>query len=177
MAFTVYMPSDRGIHGANFVVTGSTGGRSSVFGDFGSFIIINNHTLDEVRVVVVLIIDNGEDLSLHTSFQMSIERVERKDSVNAENTIVERSLVLIGSTTGSGSRVGPVNLVCLSNYHVFTVLPVIWGGKLGIGLIIMTTLETQALLGTNFVGSTSILVVLSLRTVLGTDVEVNIDGT
>ena len=70
MALAVDLPCDRRIRGAHGVASGRTGRGTSVIGDFTTLIIVNNHTSKEVRVVVVLVVDDGENLRLHTDSLM-----------------------------------------------------------------------------------------------------------
>ena len=127
MAKTIDLPSDGSVLGAVLVVDRGSSGGSSVLGDIHSHGSINNHSLDHVRVVVALVIDNNEDLALDSNLCGSISE---KSSI-AENSIIERSLVLVDSSTGSSSRVGPVDFVGLTDLHVSAVLPLVLCGELG----------------------------------------------
>ena len=70
MALAVDLPCDRRIRGAHGVVSGRTGRGTSVISDFTTLITVNNHTSKEVRVIVVLVVDDGENLRLHTDSLM-----------------------------------------------------------------------------------------------------------
>ena len=64
VALTIDLPGDRGVLGANFIITGSTGGGSSVIVNILSEITIDNPSSHHVRVEERFVIDNGEDLGL-----------------------------------------------------------------------------------------------------------------
>ena len=66
-------------------------------------LVCDTYTTHQVRPVVSLIIDNGKDLGLNTNLGGSVG----ENTIRAEDTIIERGLVLVGSTTCTGSRVGP----------------------------------------------------------------------
>ena len=50
-----------------------------------------------------LIVDDGKDLRLHANLLPSVERLKRDDVIPTEDSIVEGSLVLVGSVTGTSS--------------------------------------------------------------------------
>lgn len=70
MALAVDLPCDRRPRGAHGVASARTGRGTSVIGDFTTLITVNNHTSKEVRVIVVLVVDDGENLRLHTDILM-----------------------------------------------------------------------------------------------------------
>mmetsp|Transcript_14916 Transcript_14916/g.34522 ORF Transcript_14916/g.34522 Transcript_14916/m.34522 type:complete len:408 (-) Transcript_14916:79-1302(-) len=201
VALAVDLPGDGGVRGTDGVVTRSSGGGSGVDGHVGSHseLGLDNHTAEEVWVVVGFIVDNGEDLGLDTNSIGNILGRESEEGFQVEvahDTIVERSLVLVGGSTGSSSRVGPVDLVGLSNLHgLVTELPLVRGGELGIFGVVVVALESLAglsselaalvdggrsadLLLTEFtvlVVDAGIAIVLSGRVVLGTQMPMDID--
>jgi len=105
MARAVHLPRDRGPLRAHGVVSGRTGGGTGVVGDLLTLVAVNDHASHEVRVVVVLVVDDGEHLRLHANFALepasAIDHIinERIAIGNvAENPVVERSLVLVRRT-------------------------------------------------------------------------------
>ena len=103
MARSVYLPRDWGPRRAHGVVSGRTGGGTGVVGDLAALVAVDDHASHEVRVVVVLVVDDGENLRLHTNVE--VERSTADNSCKrrtidiAENPVVERSLVLVRRTT------------------------------------------------------------------------------
>jgi len=151
VALAIHLPGDGGELRADFIVTRSTRGGSSVNGQIGSLVAIDNHTTEEVGVVVFIVIDNSKDLSLDTNLCGSI----REDVVLAEDTIIERSLVLEGGAAVSGSRVGPVDFVGGSNLHTNAVLPVVLLGEFFIILVVVLAVESFTDFVVLFGGSSS----------------------
>ena len=75
--------------------------------------LINNHTANHVGVEVRLIVDNGENLSVDSNSIGNVLSSQSSKGISiqvAENTIIERSLVLVHSATSSSGRMGPVDL-------------------------------------------------------------------
>ena len=189
VALTIDLPSDRSVLGADFVVTASSGGGSSVVVDILSVLTVLDPSSDHIRVEVRFVVDNGEDLSLDTNSRGNILRSKSGEDIKrelAENTIVERSLVLVDFSAGTGSRVRPVDLVGLSNNHSLAVLPFVRSGELGVFFVVVVATEstTDFLFGEVALRSRGVsvraaseLVVLSNRVVLSTQMPVDIDGT
>ena len=102
MARAVHLPRDRGPLRAHGVVSGRTGGGTGVVGDLLTLVAVNDHASHEVRVVVVLVVDNGEHLRLHANIEVEFVSVdhsfERSTIDVAKNPVVERSLVLVRRT-------------------------------------------------------------------------------
>jgi hypothetical protein len=96
VALAVNLPCDGGILRANFIVTRSTSGGSSVHGQVGTLLCINNHAANELAIIEVFVVNNGEDLSLDTNLRRSVG----DNSITAENTIVEGGLVLVNGPAG-----------------------------------------------------------------------------
>ena len=69
---------------------------------------VDNHAIEEVGVVKLLIVNDGEDLGLDADLHVRVEGIEADDTIVTEDTVVERSLVLIDGATGAGGGV----LVC-----------------------------------------------------------------
>ena len=63
MAFAVKLPSDGGVLGAHFIITGGTSRRTSVVGNVLTHFSVNNHAADHISIVVGFVIDNSEDLT------------------------------------------------------------------------------------------------------------------
>lgn len=190
VALTIDLPSDRSVLGADFVVTASSGGGSSVVVDILSVLTVLDPSTHHIRVEVRFVVDNGEDLSLDTNSRGNILRSKSGEDIKrelAENTIVERSLVLVDFSAGTGGRVRPVNLIGLSNNHSLAVLPFVRSGELGVFFVVVVATEstTDILFGGEValrsrgvsVRAASELVVLSNRVVLSTQMPVDIDGT
>merc|ERR1719181_2545418 len=66
VTLAVDLPSDGGVLGANRVVPGCARGGSSVVGHVCTIITVNDHTTHQVRIEKLLIVDDSENLSLHT---------------------------------------------------------------------------------------------------------------
>jgi len=97
--------------------------------------------MDEIGIVVVLIVDDRENLSLHTNILSNGLRgwelgTEQGVEVT-EDAIIERSLVLVGGTAVAHRGVRPMNLVCLAHVHSHAMLPVILSGEPGIISIVL----------------------------------------
>merc|ERR1719359_2284767 len=97
--------------------------------------------MDQIRVVVGVVIHDSEDLRLHTYLLKSVERIKRENAGHAEDTIVERRLVLVGSAAGTSGRMRPMNLVSLSDVHFIAMLPIVLGGEFGVAAVILVALE------------------------------------
>ena len=119
MALAIHLPGDGRILGADFVVARVASGGSSVHGDVTAHLTVNNHTAHQIAVEVAFVVDDGEDLSLDSDLRGSVGQ----DTIGTEHTVIERGLVLVGSTARSSSRVGPMDLVGLSDLHELAVLP------------------------------------------------------
>mmetsp|Transcript_11822 Transcript_11822/g.22743 ORF Transcript_11822/g.22743 Transcript_11822/m.22743 type:complete len:366 (+) Transcript_11822:253-1350(+) len=179
MALAVHLPGDGRVLRADEVVTRRSGCGSSVLGNIGTLFSIDNHTAHQVRPVVSLVIHNGKDLGLNTNLRGSIG----KNTIHAEDTIIERGLVLVGSTASTGSRMGPMDFISLTNLHANAVLPVEFAGELGVTGIVMTaaisglfttvhSIRTEV----TTVRTISFLVEFTNRKMLRTQVPVDIDG-
>ncbi len=187
VALTIDLPGDRSILGADLVVTGGTSGGSGVVMNILSVFTIHNPSSHHVRVEVRFVVDNGENLGLDSNSRSNILGSKGREGLQvklAENTIVERSLVLVNFSAGSGGRVRPVNLVGLSDLHTLAVFPVVFGGELRIfGVVVVATesstdiLLSKAALGGRDVSvrTVPILVILSDRVVLGSQMPVHVD--
>lgn len=184
MALAIHLPGDGRVLGAHLVTALRSSGGSSVHGDIHTHVAIDDHSAEEIRVVVHFIIDNGEDLRLDTDLLVgSSENTvlvsgEVQDFGVTEDTVVERSLVLVGGSASSGSRVGPVNFVGLSDHHVDAVLPFVGLGELGILCVVLVATEARVNTSVDedlLARTSSILVVLSNRKMLSTQVPVDID--
>lgn len=57
MALAINLPGDGSVLRADSVVATSTGGGSSIFGDFLAHFSINNHSTHEIRVIVGFVIN------------------------------------------------------------------------------------------------------------------------
>ena len=158
------------VMGANGVVDRRAGGGACVHGKIGAHVTVDNHAADEVRVVVALIIDNGEHLSLNANLRL---RFSEQLAVT-ENAIVERRLVLVGRAAGSRGGVGPMHFISLANLHFHAVLPIVFLGELFIVFVEECALETLTSLArqaTSFVyigGAGTRLIKLGNREVLST---------
>mmetsp|Transcript_17770 Transcript_17770/g.25167 ORF Transcript_17770/g.25167 Transcript_17770/m.25167 type:complete len:317 (+) Transcript_17770:93-1043(+) len=195
VALTINLPSDGSVLRAHFVVTGGSGGGSSVVVDVSSHVLrlINNHTTHHVGVEVSFVIHNSEDLAVHTNVAGNVLRIlsncleDFKGKV-AEHSIVERSLELVDSAAISSGGVGPVNFVGLSNFHVGAVLPFVWLSELLVLSIVVVATEsttnvlsskiTVGPLGTrsSAMGSITVLIELSIRVVLSSKMPVHVHG-
>merc|ERR1712086_1235324 len=60
-----------------------------------------------------------------TNFHVSVQRLKCDYAVHAEDTIIERRLVLVGGTAGTCGGMWPVHLVSLANVHLLAMLPII----------------------------------------------------
>ena len=78
VALAVDLPGDGSVLGASVVVTGSSGGGTGVLGDLGSHLAfrVDNHTAEEIGVVVGFVVDNGEDLGLNTDLHVGVEGIK-----------------------------------------------------------------------------------------------------
>jgi hypothetical protein len=74
------------VTGANFVVTGSSCGRSSVLGNVLSNLTIEDHSTHEVGVVVSFVVHNSENLALDTNLLRKPREIP-EDLDITENTI------------------------------------------------------------------------------------------
>ena len=119
VALAIDLPGDGRVLGADLVVTAGTGGGAGVHGNVLAHLTIDDHATEEVGVVVVLVVDDGEDLSLDADLSGGVG----EDAIDAEDTVVEGGLVLVGSAAHVGGGVGPVDLVGLADAHADAVLP------------------------------------------------------
>jgi len=139
VALAVDLPGNGSVRGADLVVSLVSGSGTGVLGNVLSHLAVDNHAAEEVGVVVALVVHNGKDLSLDANLSRG---TGQKVGV-AKDTIVERGLVLVGSSTSAESRVRPVNFVGLSDLHVDAVLPLVGLGELGVLLVVVLALETH----------------------------------
>ena len=131
VALAIDLPGDGRVRRADGIGTRRTGGRSGVDGEVRAHISIDDHTAHEVGTEVGLVVDDSKDLALDADGLGNLllsEGSERFHVEVAEDAVVEGSLILVGSSAGSGGRVGPMNLVRLSNLNTDAVLPVICAG-------------------------------------------------
>lgn len=144
MALAVNLPRDWSKQRANLIVAARAGGRAGVLGDIGAklLLLINDHTTEQIRVEVVLIVDDDKGLRLDSDGLSSI--IGSNDTILAENTIVEWCLVLPRRVAHAGFGMGPVDFLGLTNRHANAVLPVIGRIELGVILIVVAALETDA---------------------------------
>jgi len=132
VALAVNLPSDRRESRAHLIVSRSAGSGTRVIGYITPHVTFHDRAADEVWVVVVLIIDYGENLCLHTDLLKSVERREAYNAGPAEDAIIERTLVLIWGATSTSSRVRPMNLVGLTDLHFQAMLPFVLCSESGI---------------------------------------------
>jgi hypothetical protein len=190
VALAIDLPGDRSVRGADFVVTARSGSGSSIVVDILSVIPINNPSSHQIGVKVRFVIDNGEDLALDTNGVGNILGFKSRDHLMrklAEDTIVERSLVLVNFSAGTGGRMRPVDLVGFSDDHILAVPPVVFFGEGGFFRVVVVATESTTdfaepapalkLRGSGVsLRARSELVVLSDRVVLCTQMPVDIDG-
>mmetsp|Transcript_1584 Transcript_1584/g.2500 ORF Transcript_1584/g.2500 Transcript_1584/m.2500 type:complete len:367 (+) Transcript_1584:92-1192(+) len=186
MALAVYLPCNGRVLRADCIIAASSRSRASVVGNVRSHCAINNHSSHEVRVIVSLVVHNCKDLRLYTNIIGNVLGPKSDKSIHievAKDTVVKGSLVLVDSATGSSSRVRPVDLVSLTNFHTHAVLPFVRHGKPGVILIIVSALVSQpgflresAMIVVLFIGcgTFSRFIVLAQGVVLGSKVPVNI---
>jgi len=138
MTLAVDLPGDGCVTGADLIVPRGSRSTTSVLGDLAAHAStrINNHTVEQVRVVVGLVVNNGEDLSLDANLEVRIERVNRDDTVVAEDPVIEWSLILIDSAASTSGRMGPVDLIRLAHFHRFAVLEFVRSSEDGIVVVI-----------------------------------------
>mmetsp|Transcript_4127 Transcript_4127/g.6329 ORF Transcript_4127/g.6329 Transcript_4127/m.6329 type:complete len:263 (+) Transcript_4127:273-1061(+) len=189
MALAVYLPCNGRVLRADCIIAASSRSRASVVGNVRSHCAINNHSSHEVRVIVSLVVHNREDLRLYTNIIGNVLGPKSDKSIHievAKDTVVKGSLVLVDSATGSSSRVRPVDLVSLTNFHIHAVLPFVINCEPGVIRIIMSALVPQAGFPCKFAmivivviifsgfGTFSRFIVLAQGVVLGSKVPVNI---
>ena len=182
VALVIDLPGDGRVLGADLVVTAGTGGRAGVHGNVLAHLTVNDRATEEVGVVVVLVVDDGEDLGLDADLGGGVG----EDAIDAEDTVVEGGLVLVGGATHAGGGVGPVDLVGLTDAHADAVLPDVGGVELVVVEVVVTALVSLAGLGLGQTtvaeavvvldGSRAELVVLAGGVVLGAQMPVNVDG-
>lgn len=109
VALAIHLPGDGRKLRADFIVARHTRGGARVHGNVLAVARtgIDNHTTHQVRVVIGLIVDNGENLSLDANLRGCI----RQDTITAKDAIVKRRLPLVHGTTGASGRVRPMHLV------------------------------------------------------------------
>lgn len=158
VALAVDVPGDGTVRGADGVVAGGASGGASVSGDLlthdgvgAGTVVGDDHTAEQIGVVVVLVVDNDEDLRLDANLALEGEglfnpanRAEAKLALArvgllaeaAEYTVVEGELVLPLGVASTHLGVGPVDLVGLADDHLLAVLPVVvrllGGGEVGV---------------------------------------------
>merc|ERR1712070_445460 len=106
VALPVNLPSDGRVLRALGVIATCASGRTGVCGNICPEVGINNGTAHEVGVVVVLVIDDNKDLRLNTNCVDKILCVGSHSLSHsivpiAEDTIIEWTLILIGSVAGT----------------------------------------------------------------------------
>jgi len=182
VALAIDLPGDGRVLGADLVVAGGAGGGAGVHGDVLAHLAVDDHAAHEVGVVVVLVVDDGEDLGLDADLGGRVG----EDTVDAEDAVVEGGLVLVGGTAHAGGRMGPVNLVGLSDAHADAVLPDVGGVELVVVDVVVTALVSlarlgfgqatvaEAVVGLDRAGAE--LVVLAAGVVLGAEMPVDVDG-
>ncbi len=201
VALAVNLPSDGRVRRADGVVTAGSGSGSGIDGNINTHVHLglDNHTLDEVWVVVVFVVDDDENLGVDTNVGGDVLGLEGQEGVHvkvAEDTIVERSLVLVGGSASTGGRVRPVDLVGLSDFHALvTVLPFVRLGEhlifsiIEVALVTLTGLSGKSAAfvdrsrtARGFFAQVTVIIisrlaiVLTSTVVLGTQVPVDIDG-
>ena len=140
-----------------------------------ALVSVDDHALDEVGVAVVLVVDDSEDLGLHSYVELGVG--ERKIAAIAEDAVLEGGLVLVDGAAGSTCRVGPAHLVGLADNHVLAVLPVVGLGELVVLVVVLVAAEAHAVAVGRAVGGTlAVLVVLAVGSVLRAKVPVHVDG-
>ena len=182
VALAIDLPGDGRVLGADLVVAGGSGGGAGVHGDVLAHLAVDDHAAEEVGVVVVLVVDDGEDLGLDADLGGRVG----EDAVDAEDSVVEGGLVLVGGAAHAGGRVGPVDLVGLADAHADAVLPDVGGVELVVVEVVVAALVSLARLG---LGQTTVaeavvvldgagaeLVVLAGGVVLGAEMPVDVDG-
>ena len=158
VALAVDVPGDGAVRGADGVVAGGASGGASVSGDLlthdavgAGTVVGDDHTAEQIGVVVVLVVDNDEDLRLDANLagegeglDNPVNRAEAKLALArvgllaeaAEDTVVEGELVLPLGVASTHLGVRPVDLVGLADDHVLAVLPVVVllliGGEVGV---------------------------------------------
>merc|ERR1719199_609991 len=157
VALAVDVPGDGAVRGADGVVAGGASGGASVSGDLlthdavgAGTVAGDDHTAEQIGVVVVLVVDNDEDLRLDANLagesdgigsianlaegKLALARVGLLAEA-AEDTVVEGELVLPLGVASTHLGVGPVDLVGLADDHVLAVLPIVvrllGGGEVG----------------------------------------------
>jgi len=107
VALAVDLPGDGGVLGADAVGAAVARGGTSVEDHVIALLGVDDHAPNEVGVVVLLVVDDGEDLGLDTD--LLVGRGEH--AVRAEDSVVEGGLVLVDGAAGASGRVGPVDLI------------------------------------------------------------------
>ena len=197
VAGAVHVPRDGAVRGAHGVGAGGAGGGTGVRGYLGTLVAVDDHTTDEVGVVVALVVDDGEHLRLHADLLGSAGEgdVTLRGRVQAscggrvhvaEDTIVERGLVLVDGSARAEGGVGPVDFVSLADFHAGAVLPVELGGELGVGGVVVVATKVggvsrgEELAVCGIAGATvrdgTGIVELASGPVLGAKVPVHVDG-
>jgi len=147
VAFSINLPRDWGEPGADLIVSRGASGGSSILGDIYAVVAMAlDPTLHQVWVVVVFVVDDGEDLRLHAYLLPGVEptRGSIDNVILAEDTIVERSLPLVYGPTGTSSRMRPMDFVGLSNLHsVGAKAPRIWSGESRVLRVVMVAPEAH----------------------------------
>lgn len=102
VALSVNLPSDRCEPRANCVVARSAGGGTCVLRNISAVISLHDHSPNQIGVIIVLVVHNGEYLPLNANLHVGIERIQRDNSILAKNAVVEGRLVLPRGTTHTG---------------------------------------------------------------------------
>ena len=192
MALAVDLPRDWGVCRAHVVVAGCARGGTSVVGNVGPEVAGGGRedgATEEVRVVVVFVVDNREHLRLHADVVVCRHGTgfhQRAITETAEDAVVERRLELVGGAACTDRRVRPMDLVSLAHHHVHAVLPFVWGGELGVGRVVVAALVAPAHAtrseaaavhnGVVVVRTRALVVVLACREVLCAKVPVHVHG-
>ena len=196
MALAVHVPGDGRVRGADIVTAGGACGGASVRLDVLAHGTFDDHTADEV-VILVLIgigVDDGEHLGLDADLGGGAGELDVAVFVGAaihvaEDAIVEGGLVLERSVAGTHVGVGPVDLVGLADLHVLAVLPIVLGGVDGVARVVVAAAK-GGLLGKFIaskkaaVGVAGVIVIgprargveLADGQVLGAEMPVHVDG-
>lgn len=174
VAFAIDLPGNGGEGGTYFIVARRASRRSSELGHVHTPDSVNDHALEQVGVIVLFIVHNGKYLRLDTN--LACRGFQANHSVCAKDTVIKRCLVLPRSSASPGGTVGPVDLVGLANLHVLAMLPLVLGGKLGIGHIVEAALEAfTGLVGQVVVRARAKLIILAHRIVFRAQVPVNLE--
>mmetsp|Transcript_38914 Transcript_38914/g.117032 ORF Transcript_38914/g.117032 Transcript_38914/m.117032 type:complete len:232 (+) Transcript_38914:189-884(+) len=178
VALAIHLPGDGIEWRADLITTRSTSSGASVDGHISAFPLrlIENHAREEIRIVVVFVVDNSECLRLNSDTRRDILTSKALNGFGrkvAEDTIIKGCLILPGRVAIARRRVGPMDLVCLPHSHTNAPLPIVRSRELWVLLIVVAALVANtALVELN--RTTAFLVVLSLRVMLRAKVPVHV---